>query len=919
MDSKEIIWAQSYLKDNNLDSFSSVEELKNGVIIIELLQLISGKKIAKYYKSPKNRFHSIENANIAITFMRENGLLLNSPWSPQDLSDGNEKGIFSIIYRLYLFAYSKPYAGKSGKSRHYRHSSLDFYSTSSVSRDNIADIVSGGEQEEDILGLTDDSTTDTDTDYHDNVKKSISHSSISSIDRDQSSEESSGAAINNNHSNHHNKPPSFVEAKWKKNGAPTLSGAFIGSRRSSWNISRETSDENFEKLSSASASSLPSTTTTTPEATSPLSGSTSSLPSVASQAWFKVKVDEQKKDVPKRKVPHLVKISPVDLDRYNNNSQEYEATYIQCQRYIRGWLARKSLKQRKKFNNHRNRCFNEIITSEESYVQCVEMIVKVFYQQILWNSKVSPTPYLTPENIHTIFSTINQIYSFNTELLKQLKEVASKWSPTQKLGDIFHSMAPYLKLYKTYCLNYDAAIECLQKAKKNETFKLFIKACLDHPENKMKQSLESLLITVVQRIPRYILLIQDLLSHTWSDHLDYENLKSALKMVQSVAIEVNASIKMAESQSKVLEIQKSLVGWDESYGELVHPARLFIKQSTILNCKLDTRFSKDLDTMVYFLFNDSILITNNKDSSRYQVKYFFEFSETRIKDIEDSLVLKNSFQLISSKSTAFLAFETIAEKKNLIQHIEQKQQKSKNRQTLLISSSFHESNDNISLSSSINNSNNSLGNSVNNSSGNNSQQQGFTHYNVTISKYESKKEAGKKEFTIYYINIINESSGEKFDISKRYSDFDHLNKKLKKKFPDVQLKELPKKHFMNSLGSNTVESRRLMLELYLQHLFQIESIQKSPVLWSFIKSETPQFTTEATFDDLSQFIKNKQSTSTAAVAAGTRSTSSNNLKNDDSLEKDEQPQPPQQQEEEQINQQESSSTNDNDTNSNNNN
>jgi len=864
MDSKEILWAQSYLKDNNIGTFTSVDELKNGVIILELLQLITGKKITKYYKNPKNRFHSIENANIAITFMRENGLLLNSPWSPQDLSDGNEKGIFSIIYRLYLFAYSKPYAGKSGKSRHYRNSSLDFYSTSSISRDNLQDI----ENEEDIIGLTDDSTTDTDTDAH-NIKQSISQSSISSMDI-QSSEESNVAT----------KPPSFVEAKWKKNGRPTLAGAFIGSRRSSWNITREPSDENFDKSqSSASTSSLPipNPVVNTGVDISNLSISTSSLPSSSSLStslsssaqWFKVKVDEQKKDVPKRKVPHLVKISPVDLDRYNN--PEYTETFIQCQRYIRGWLARKSLRQRKKFNTHRNRCFNEIITSEESYVQCVEMIVKVFYQQILWNSKVSPTPYLTPENIHTIFSTINQIYSFNTELLKQLKEVASKWSPTQKLGDIFHSMAPYLKLYKTYCLNYDAAIECLQKAKKNEMFKLFIKACLDHPENKMKQSLESLLITVVQRIPRYILLIQDLLSHTWSDHLDYENLKSALKMVQSVAVEVNASIKMAESQSKVLEIQRSLVGWDETYGELVHPARLFIKQSTILNCKLDTRFSKDLDTMVYFLFNDSILITNNKDSSRYQVKYFFEFSETRVKDIEDSLVLKNSFQLISAKSTAFLAFETNVEKKNLIQHIEQKQQKSKHRQTILLL----DSNDsNITVNNNNNNMNN---NSNNNSNNNNNNGNGnITHFNVTISKYESKKESGKKEFTIYYINIINESTGETFDISKRYSDFDHINKKLKKKFPDVQLKELPKKHFMNSLGSNTVESRRLMLELYLQHLFQIESIQKSTVLWSFIKSETPQFNTETTFDDLSQFLKNKQSTATT----GARTTSSNDLKND---------------------------------------
>lgn len=64
--------------------------------------------------------------------------------------------------------------------------------------------------------------------------------------------------------------------------------------------------------------------------------------------------------------------------------------------------------------------------------------------------------------------------------------------------------APFLKLYTTYCTNYDQAIQTLVKAKKEPNFATFLETCLKTTTH----TLESLLITVVQRVPRYILLLQ---------------------------------------------------------------------------------------------------------------------------------------------------------------------------------------------------------------------------------------------------------------------------------------------------------------------------------------------------------------------------------------------------------------------------
>ncbi|GAM23362.1 hypothetical protein SAMD00019534_065370 [Acytostelium subglobosum LB1] len=564
----------------------------------------------------------------------------------------------------------------------------------------------------------------------------------------------------------------------------------------------------------------------TPVGRTDSNGSIESLSSSPMKAWSVAKVVNEND---KRKKPLLLKPIPIDLERYNN--PELLPSIIKSQSYVRRWIAMHALHIRIKQNNHRNKCFKEILSTEENYVAAIEMIVNVFYQQILWNSKVSPNPYLTQEDISTIFSTVNEIYIFNKELLARVRERAKQWNSYQKIGDIFVEMAPYMKvLYKAYCLNYDTAIECLQKAKKNEMFNLFIKACLDHPENPMKQSLETLLITIVQRIPRYILLIQDMNSNTWHDHIDRDNLRAALKLIQSAAGEVNTSIKMAESQSKVLEIQRSLIGWDEST-DLVNPSRHFIKQGIIYKCQLDSRFAKDREELAYFAFNDSLLVVEKRDSTKYQFKYFFELAKTRVKDVEDSQVLQNAIHIIHGETTAMFAFDTPRLKGAIIEFIEKG--KVNKRMTTALGLADYASTNNLDPA-----------------------QVGEGPFNVQIKKTESKKLPGKKPFTVYIIDIVNEGTGEVSSLSKRYSDFDHLHKKLKKKFPDTGIRDLPKKHLLNNLGTNTVESRRVMLEVFLQDLFQKELLKNSELLLKFIRPTEPELQKSMSSSSLNESMAN---------------------------------------------------------------
>jgi hypothetical protein len=67
-------------------------------------------------------------------------------------------------------------------------------------------------------------------------------------------------------------------------------------------------------------------------------------------------------------------------------------------------------------------------------------------------------------------------------------------------------------------------------------------------------TLGSFLIMPVQRIPRYALLLRDLLKNTWEDHPDYENIQKALKLIESIGMDVNLGMS-SNTSSEMLEAQ----------------------------------------------------------------------------------------------------------------------------------------------------------------------------------------------------------------------------------------------------------------------------------------------------------------------------------------------------------------------------
>eukprot|EP01100_Stratorugosa_tubuloviscum_P012889 TRINITY_DN625_c0_g1_i1.p1 TRINITY_DN625_c0_g1~~TRINITY_DN625_c0_g1_i1.p1 ORF type:complete len:780 (+),score=334.84 TRINITY_DN625_c0_g1_i1:1-2340(+) len=248
---------------------------------------------------------------------------------------------------------------------------------------------------------------------------------------------------------------------------------------------------------------------------------------------------------------------------------------------------------------------NEIMEVETRYVANLDTLVdKLFvsFKQLAEHSTFG----VTNDDVATLFSNAETIRNCNTTLKNQLTDVkykcdskensSDKTDSTLSIGNIFLNLAPYLKLYTIYVNNYPSAIQVLEKLKQNSNFISWLKSTEDS-SSKSGLSLSDYLIMPVQQVPRYVLLLQDLLKNTESNIKSYEDLEMALKSIKDIATYINDFNKKSEQINKVIKVQNSLVG---DCANIVEPSRVWLKEGYL------SSFDQYNQIVRYycFLFND---------------------------------------------------------------------------------------------------------------------------------------------------------------------------------------------------------------------------------------------------------------------------------------------------------------------------
>jgi filamin len=94
-------WMNAFLKKRGLKVDDIATQLSDGLLLINLLEIISGKQFQTYNKNPRHRAQKLENCSACLNFVKSEGLKLVAI-GPEDIVDPKLKLILGLIWTIIL-------------------------------------------------------------------------------------------------------------------------------------------------------------------------------------------------------------------------------------------------------------------------------------------------------------------------------------------------------------------------------------------------------------------------------------------------------------------------------------------------------------------------------------------------------------------------------------------------------------------------------------------------------------------------------------------------------------------------------------------------------------------------------------------------------------------------------------------------
>ena len=242
----------------------------------------------------------------------------------------------------------------------------------------------------------------------------------------------------------------------------------------------------------------------------------------------------------------------------------------------------------------------------------------------LTNMKRVKRKMLNQSQFATLFGNVLVLVQLNESFLSELslKIVKREFEALQKgeitedtkhkicvvrnqVSEVFIQFSPLFRMYKNYIANLNDALKILADLKTNEAFSQFMRQTVD-PSARL--TIDDYLIMPMQRIPRYVLLLQQLQKHTLPSDPSYSGISKSIDIFKEVADTLNASVSEKEKNSKMKTIYLQLCDYPkDTFGNLIQPQRKFIKEGELF--WMNGPPQRNHNSLWVILFNDIILLS----------------------------------------------------------------------------------------------------------------------------------------------------------------------------------------------------------------------------------------------------------------------------------------------------------------------
>eukprot|EP01125_Pyxidicula_operculata_P003385 TRINITY_DN1407_c0_g1_i5.p1 TRINITY_DN1407_c0_g1~~TRINITY_DN1407_c0_g1_i5.p1 ORF type:complete len:910 (+),score=111.45 TRINITY_DN1407_c0_g1_i5:24-2732(+) len=251
----------------------------------------------------------------------------------------------------------------------------------------------------------------------------------------------------------------------------------------------------------------------------------------------------------------------------------------------------------------RRKICNEILDSEKTYLDNMKKFFDDWIPKLKHAMKILKSDLV--EIINRMVSCVEIIIGIHQKLFDSLAPRVELWREDKKVAEIFLQVAPYFRVYRNYASNYNAVSQAIEKLKSKSP--VFSKSLSELAKQSNVLYIGHYLIMPIQRIPRYELLLKDLLKNTNEDHPDFVDLQKAINTIKEVADYVNSF-----SNHNTNDTPEKII--DLGLEDVIIPTRQYMKECIFMTENLSTS-EKRLSRFILFsdiLIRDELSIYHGK-------------------------------------------------------------------------------------------------------------------------------------------------------------------------------------------------------------------------------------------------------------------------------------------------------------------
>lgn len=231
------------------------------------------------------------------------------------------------------------------------------------------------------------------------------------------------------------------------------------------------------------------------------------------------------------------------------------------------------------------------------------------------------------------------IRKFTKQLVAELTQITDLHS--ESLGSVLKNFAPYFRFYSEYWAECEITQQKLKELKEEAWCRVFVAAVEMQPicEN---LTLESYFMEPIQRVPRYRMLLENIIKSIREDDETYPDIRKSLETVCKVASQMNSYVadRIKRKQVAVLSLM-----WDVKF---LTPSRIFVS-----SFKLEKMNSSSTRKYHFLLFNDLFVYGRRKTSSLRGMMKMLASSGEKSMEIQFSVAVQDC--LLVNESRAYYA------------------------------------------------------------------------------------------------------------------------------------------------------------------------------------------------------------------------------------------------------------------------